>query len=169
MESKGSSPEKLEVMTEDLIRRFGTREFWVVSPFAKELLEVLKSQSIYVGVISNFDTRLHNIISATGLSHHFDFVLASHECRISKPDPKIFQLGFAFGKMLDSTLSVDKILHVGDNKELDCIGALRVGWNAALILDSQSENTEKHSPSEITLNGKRCHVFESLESLYHQF
>lgn len=84
-----------------------------------------------IGVISNFDNRLHDIIPSLGLKPYFDFIVTSEDAQTSKPDPGIFDLA-ATKSRLDS-LEPDQILHVGDDLDKDYFGARSVCWNALLV------------------------------------
>ena len=63
-----------------------------------------------------------------GIAHHFDVSIAAHEIGVGKPDRRIFEHACA-----QAGLSPSRVLHVGDDLELDVQGARRAGLHAAWI------------------------------------
>jgi len=96
-----------------------------------ESLQKIKEMKIKIGVISNFDNRLHDIIPAVGLSKLVDYVVTSEDAKSSKPDPQIFD--FAAKKSKISDLQPSEVLHIGDDLDKDYFGARNVGWNSVLV------------------------------------
>lgn len=82
-----------------------------------------------VGVISNFDERLHVLLESLGIAHHFDFVLTSKECGMEKPSRQIFDIALTRCGIYDRTQAV----HVGADFEPDIGGAAAAGWNAVFV------------------------------------
>jgi putative hydrolase of the HAD superfamily len=77
---------------------------------------------------------LRNILTELKLSSFFDFQLYSDEVRLSKPNINFFQL------MLDSIdrskhpqISLNEIIHIGDNPVADVRGAQAIGIDNLLI------------------------------------
>jgi putative hydrolase of the HAD superfamily len=77
---------------------------------------------------------LRKILQHLKLDQALDFQLYSDEVRMSKPNPKFFQL------MLDTidrkkhiSIKPHEIIHVGDNPVADCIGAEYLGIKSLLI------------------------------------
>jgi putative hydrolase of the HAD superfamily len=77
---------------------------------------------------------LRKILQHLKIDQVMDFQLYSDEVRMSKPNPKFFQL------MMDTidmekhlSITPDEILHVGDNPVADCRGAETLGINSLLI------------------------------------
>lgn len=91
-------------------------------------LGTLKSAGLKLGVISNWDERLHPLLKNLGLDHWFHAVIVSCDVAAPKPAPVIFQRAAA-------ALSVppDRILHVGDESQADLEGALAAGFRAELL------------------------------------
>lgn len=94
-------------------------------PYAGELLDFLHRQGIRTGVISNIGW------SGNGLVHRlkqllpdnrFEFVIASSEYGIRKPDPLLFQI--ALGK---AGLQPSRVWYCGDNFSFDVCGAQGAG------------------------------------------
>jgi|ETNmetMinimDraft_2_1059921.scaffolds.fasta_scaffold04315_2 putative hydrolase of the HAD superfamily len=92
------------------------------------IFDKLKQEGIVLGVISNWDSRLHTILESTGLAEHFDFILASAEVGSTKPDGKIFAEA-----LKQSGVMPEDACHIGDDPYADVHGAETVGMDAILI------------------------------------
>jgi putative hydrolase of the HAD superfamily len=82
-----------------------------------------------LAVVSNWDERLGPLLEVLDLSRHFDVVVSSHSCGVTKPAREIFQ---HTAERL--ALPVAEVLHIGDSRAEDFDGARAVGM-AALWLD----------------------------------
>lgn len=104
----------------------GTR--WRVFDGSHDLLHDLRDRGYRLGVLSNWDRRLHRVLSETGLAEFFDPIIVSADIGIEKPDPGIFRAAeAAFGHAPESCL------HVGDSRHHDLTGARDAGWAAILV------------------------------------
>jgi len=124
-------------LADTLITQFTDATCWAPREGAVPLLESLKDSPLTLGVVSNFDPRLHNILEACQLSEYFKFVLTSYEAGFSKPDPKIFQQALQLAAL--EGLQPQQALHVGDNADLDVKGAKDAGWQAWLVGDKKEQ------------------------------
>jgi putative hydrolase of the HAD superfamily len=104
----------------------GTR--WRVFDGCRELLELLRGRGYRLGVLSNWDQRLHSVLEETGLAGQVDFVIISSDCGIEKPDTGIFR---AAERALHQP--PEACLHVGDSRHHDLAGADRAGWAGILV------------------------------------
>lgn len=121
----------------DLIQSYNDNTGWKLANGSIELLDMLKSRNITLGVISNFDARLHNLLKEMKLYDYFKFVITSYESGLLKPDSKIFELAESLGSSGTSDIKI----HIGDHFDLDYKAALDAGWNSILISHSyDSEN-----------------------------
>jgi len=94
-------------------------------------------------------------VARVGLGRFFRAAISAREFGIGKPDPRIFHA--AAGAL---ELSVDQVLHVGDDATLDALGALNAGMQAAWI--NRSEQLWPHEPEpQVTLAGldELCALF----------
>jgi putative hydrolase of the HAD superfamily len=79
-------------------------------------------------VISNFDRRLHAILSDLGLTDGFEHIVTSADARARKPSSGIF--ANALGQL---DLDAGRILHVGDSEQADFQGAAATGIRSYLL------------------------------------
>ena len=111
----------LDAFFPDVWEEFARPGVWALYP---ETLEVLRALSgrVRLGVVSNFDGRLHRILSQLGLAQTFEHVVVSSEVGSDKPSPKIFTHALErFG------VEPSDVVFVGDSPEEDWAGAERAG------------------------------------------
>ena len=104
------------------------------------IFDKLKKEGVVLGVISNWDSRLHAILESTDLAKHFDFILASAEVGSTKPDGKIFAEA-----LKQSGVMPQDTCHIGDEPRADVYGAETAGMDAILI--DRKGCHEKDSPT----------------------
>lgn len=146
-------PDKADVVTvaNKLINEFRTSRCWNVADGGHNLLRVLHNKGVSLGVISNSDPRLRDILRNLDLYKHFEFVLTSYESGCSKPDKIIFDEALQLCK---KNVNPNEAIHIGDDIDKDYKGAKAAGWHALLILNNL---TEKPPAKE--------HVFRNLDEL----
>lgn len=100
-----------------------------------KVLDYLNENNIRTGVISNISysgAGLKNRIDRLLQNNNFEFVIASSEYIVRKPDPLIFELALRKAK-----LSAGEVWYCGDNTKLDVYGANNVGifpvWYHSLL------------------------------------
>jgi putative hydrolase of the HAD superfamily len=81
-----------------------------------------------VGVISNWDSRLEELLNGLGLSAMLDGIVSSADVGLHKPDPRIFQLACA-----KLGVEPEDAVHVGDHHYADIVGASAVGMVPVMI------------------------------------
>jgi len=94
---------------------------WELFPETREVISTLANR-FRLGVLSNFDSRLHVILGNLGLSHFFEHVVVSSEVGAEKPSRRMFE---------DAADRFDappgEMLHAGDEPEADWRGATAAG------------------------------------------
>jgi FMN phosphatase YigB (HAD superfamily) len=97
-------------------------------PDAVPALDAMADAGLRLGVVSNWDCGLGDVLAGLGVAERFGVVAASAVVGAGKPDPAIFHhaldaLGVAPGEAL----------HCGDLPAYDCAGAAAAGVRAVLI------------------------------------
>ena len=82
----GSFP-RFEDFFDELFERFRDREFWRVYDDVEPALAELKRRGLKLGVISNFDSRLYDVLRACRLDHFFDSIFHLDSCRRRQTRP----------------------------------------------------------------------------------
>ena len=80
---------------EALFKFYGQAEAWRLFPETNAALDRLKEHGFEIGVLSNFDQRLHGILDALDIRHQFAHVVISSELGAAKPNPKLFHAAAA--------------------------------------------------------------------------
>ncbi len=125
--ARGSLPEDLVGRCfVTLFAHYAAPAAWRVFPEVPEVLAAASEAGLRLAVVSNFDRRLHGILSGHGLK--FERVMTSADARARKPDPSIFR------QTLEHLgLSRDEVFHVGDSRRADLEGARSAGIDAFLL------------------------------------
>ncbi|HVY30569.1 MAG TPA: HAD family hydrolase [Polyangiaceae bacterium] len=90
-----------------------------------ELVRGLRGQGVPVGIISNSEGHLAELVAELGWGSDFEVIVDSGKLGIDKPDPRIFEHACAA-----LGVAAEELLHVGDAWEADVQGALRTGASA---------------------------------------
>ena len=142
-----------------LYQHFATTDAWRVIEGVGPTLRGLADRGFTLGVVSNFDTRLFNLLRGFGLDDLFAIILVSSRMGAAKPDPEIFQRASQSLALLP-----DEILHVGDSLIEDVEGAVGAGMRAVLLdrFDRFADN-----PGLVSERTTRIDRFDRLAELSH--
>lgn len=153
---------KLDAIATYLIEAYKTSACWQQCYGAADFLQYLHSKGLTVGVISNFDPRLHVTLENVKLHNQFHFVLTSYEVGFEKPNPKLFEEAMRTSGL--KNLEPHECLHIGNTAALDYVGAKNSGWHGFLVHDRNPEQMS-HIYGFVDPN----HVFSSLYDLHRRF
>lgn len=112
----------------ELFARFARADSWEVYPDVRETLAALRGQGLKLGIVSNWDHRLPDLLQGLGLARLFDALVYSSEVGVEKPDPRIFES--ALRRLEIDPRAAGAALHVGDGRLEDVEGAQAVGMRA---------------------------------------
>ena len=112
----------------NLYAYFETVTPWQVYADTLPALTRWQAMGIELGVISNFDSRLHRVLDLLALAPYFKSVTLSTEVGAAKPAAKIFAAA-----LVKHSCAADRAWHVGDSKAEDYLGAKAAGMRAILI------------------------------------
>lgn len=98
-----------------------------VNQEARQAVASLKQNGVRVGVISNADGTVADLLNLHGWDGIFEVVIDSGVVGVSKPDPRIFELAL-------TQVGVDSAnaLYVGDLPSVDVQGSIHAGMGAIL-------------------------------------
>ncbi len=91
-------------------------------------LEILKKRSLIIGLISNVAQDMESTFAKLGLQPYLNFKVTSAEVGYDKPRPEIFQAA-----LKKAAANPEETIYVGDQYQIDIVGARGVGINAILI------------------------------------
>lgn len=129
---------------DEVYEAFGGSRLWRVFDGVESTLEALKGHGLKLGVISNFDSRLFNVLEACGLRGYFDSIHVSTLAGAAKPAPEIFREA-----LLAHGLEPSQACHIGDHPREDVEGAIAVGMRA-ILLDHHQRFTDNPRFARIT-------------------
>ena len=118
-----------------LFAHFSRPASWRLLPGAAQALVEIRAQGVRVGIASNFDLRIHDILTGLGISDFFEAVVLPAEVRATRPDPRFFRHA-----LVRLGVTAGETLFLGDDLERDLDGARAVGITAV------------HAPSLATLS-----------------
>ena len=126
-EPSGPFPD-FEDYFDELFAYFARADSWVLYDDARAALDALRERGLLLVMISNFDSRVLEIIRGLGIADYFDSVFISSSAGFAKPSAGIFRLALE-----RHGIAPDQALHVGDSPETDIEGALRAGVRPVLL------------------------------------
>jgi len=123
-----SSPAPLEPLVAALFAAFADSSLWHVFPEVPEVLAGLRRRGLRLAAVSNWDSRLPDLLDRLGLVARFDALLVSGLEGVEKPAPEMF-------RRAASRLGVApaRCLHAGDSPLDDYRGAESAGLAAVLV------------------------------------
>ncbi|KAG9405910.1 Haloacid dehalogenase-like hydrolase domain-containing protein 3 [Aphanomyces cochlioides] len=134
-------PKHAEELMSALYSYYADGDAWEVFPEVHAALDALNGAGVTVGVISNFDERLHTVLRDLELDSHIKFVMTSWEFGAMKPQASIFHEA---AKRLQCDPAA--MLHIGDDRTNDYTGGKAAGSHA-LLLCRDAESTPDGVPS----------------------
>lgn len=128
----------LQTMNDEFYEYAKTEQMWEVFPEVKEMLTFLNRNGVCLGVLSDNDERLVELLRNLNLANHFAFMIPSVHADAEKPNSSLFKLA------LDRLrLSPTECAHIGNSYERD-FHARSVGMNGYLI-DRDGTLKQKYS------------------------
>jgi HAD superfamily hydrolase (TIGR01662 family) len=91
-------------------------------------LDELKERGIVLGLISNVDRDIDSVYEGLGLPNWLKLRITSQDVGFNKPHPAIFQAA-----LKQANVNPEEALYVGDQYEIDVLGANGVGMRGILI------------------------------------
>jgi putative hydrolase of the HAD superfamily len=103
------------------------RRWKLLDPELPALLSALRQKGYPVGIVSNWESGLQEVLEGAGIARYFDEIVSSYDLGIEKPNPGIFL--HACSQM---QVASERTLYVGD-MALDVVGAQSAGMEVALV------------------------------------
>ena len=108
------------------MREFGLKQ--VLFDDVLPTLNELKKQGLILGLISNVDQDITSLLDNLGLTALLQVVVTSQDAGFNKPSPEIFQEA-----VKKAGVQANEALYVGDQYQIDVVGANKVGMKGILI------------------------------------
>ncbi|MGB0560701.1 MAG: HAD-IA family hydrolase [Spirulinaceae cyanobacterium] len=113
---------------DDLYSYFSLADAWEIYADIPKTLEKWRREEVEMGIISNFDLRLHAVLEALGLRNYFKSITLSSVSGSAKPNPKIFALA-----LRKHRCAPNRAWYIGDSVEHDYKGAKAAGLQPFLL------------------------------------
>jgi putative hydrolase of the HAD superfamily len=107
---------------------FRRREAWLMFDDVIPTLTALKNHGLRLGIISNYDSRIDDLLRAFEIESYFDGIHVSSRIGAAKPDGEIFRAALSYHRV-----EPQNAVHVGDSLREDIEGATTIGLHAVLI------------------------------------
>lgn len=125
----GYSREEIARVAPHVVAEHKRANLWTVAQLgAIEGLAALRDAGYIVGVVSNADGTVDQLLAAAGFGPHLAFVVDSGAVGIEKPDPRIFDLALGL-----AGVAAAEALYVGDLYPVDVVGARGAGIEPILL------------------------------------
>lgn len=125
----------------DLFAVFSDVSTYRLFPDALPAIRQLQADGYILGLISNFEGWLEDLLIELEVGHVFDVAVISGLEGVEKPDPRIYEIALEKAGAEPSAA-----VHVGDSLSLDVQPAGRVGMKAVL-LDRAGRHSEVDCPT----------------------
>ena len=109
-------------------QEFALPGVWRLEPGSLDLLHELRGAGFRLGIISNFDLRLYEILRHVGVLDLFEQIIVSSQVGADKPSPRIFEEA-----LRRFAVEPAELLHVGDEEKADGEGARAVGIQTFIL------------------------------------
>lgn len=134
----GVREQDLPELFDRLWQRHRQENLWsLIDRDAFPTLIELKKREMPLGVISNSDGNLEEVLRHLGLSKYLDVIVDSAAVGMRKPDPRIFEFA-----VREAKVKPDTTLFIGDSYEIDVKGAQNAGLQAVLFDPSNQATYE---------------------------
>jgi len=118
----------MDRLFDDLFRHFGRASAWKTYDDVAETLHAVGGLGLRMGLLSNWDYRLRDILCGLGLLEHLDPVIISFEIGHEKPLREIYRIACERARVAPS-----EALVVGDSYEEDVEAPRALGMQAVLL------------------------------------
>lgn len=109
----------------ELYNYFKTAEPWFIYDEVIPCLNQWQNQGITLGIISNFDTRIYQVLDNLNLSQYFQSITISSLTGVAKPHPQIY-----LNALAKHNCQPQDAWYIGDSEKEDYWGAKSVGMRS---------------------------------------
>lgn len=103
-------------------------QHWILKNGVKELFMELKANKYLLSLVSNFDTRLYDILDRMEIINIFDSIFISQETGLEKPNIEFFKLA-----LIQHNIKPENTFLIGDSYTLDYLPGKNLNLNTYLL------------------------------------
>ena len=133
---------------EEVFHYFSRPDAWDLYPDTLPTLTSLESRGVELGIVSNFDSRLYEILIGLGIDRFFESITISSFAGAAKPSPQIFHRA-----LRKHGVPPEVALHVGDSLREDAQAATAAGLRG-ILLDRDAD--DEALPDQTTITNLRA-------------
>src|SRR5437870_415871 len=137
--------EGFDVYFDEVFAYFARPDAWELYEDTVSTLSELEALEIELGIVSNFDSRLYEILIGLGIDRFFESVTISSFAGAAKPSPTIFQRA-----LQKHGVTAREALHIGNSPRDDAEAAAAAGLRAFLV---DGHGREAIPPDGVAING----------------
>ncbi len=115
-------------LADRLFEVFSSASSYALFDDVAPVLRELEAMGLRLGVISNFEGWLQEMLMELEIGHLFDVSVISGLVGVEKPDPRIYEIALA-----EAGVEPHAAVHVGDSPQLDVEPAAAVGMHGVLL------------------------------------
>lgn len=136
-----------------------SNKFWVLKN--NVLLTLKKLRSDYnLGIISNFDRNLVNILNDLGITKFFNTIIISDIEGVEKQNKTFYK------KIIKKyKINVNKSIFIGDNYHLDYLNSKKSGLNTFLITENEELYFKKNLQNKIMKSFNKKNIIKLFDSI----
>ena len=113
---------------EEVFEHFARADAWDLYPDTLSTLTILEERGVELGIVSNFDSRLYEILLGLEIDRFFESVTISSFAGAVKPSSQIFNRA-----LHKHGVRPESAMHVGDSLREDAEGATAAGLRGVLL------------------------------------
>ncbi len=107
----------------------------------RETLLQLLERGFSMGVLSNWDGRLPQVLRDLELDGFFDFVVSSAQVGYEKPDARFFEFGLQKIRISHPQIETENCIYIGDHWGKDVVPSRLMGMQAIWVVRNQRDFT----------------------------
>jgi len=115
-------------------------------PETRGVLETLQARGIPMGVLSNWDFQLPQVLRTLGLGGFFEFILSSAQAGFEKPDARFFASGLQHIRASHPNISAGDCFYIGDHLEKDVLPSRAFGFRPLWIVRHERDIASGETP-----------------------
>ncbi len=141
-----------EAFFAEVFELFRTAAPWELLPGAREMLAALARDGRRLGIVSDMDGRLFDVLAAFELGGIFDPIALATRAGVTKRDGALFKYALAM-----AALPAAQVAHVGDNLHSD-IEATRTAGITPIHFDPSATGAPRRVPTVTSLHDVRARL-----------
>jgi HAD superfamily hydrolase (TIGR01549 family) len=129
-------------------------------PDTEAALEKLHHEGIPMGVLSNWDYQLSDILDQINLGRYFAFILSSSQIGVEKPSPIALARGLEAARSVQPDLTAAQCYYIGDHYAKDVVPARTAGMTPVWLVRDERDvaSGDKHEDADVLRIGSLCEL-----------